>query len=85
MPKCFSLDFIRQAFEQKLLMEHIKNSNYYGGKSQVNIFSYYEQLKTQEEIDRYVEYYRELVDQQNRTGLILNGVIQAPENPTITN
>lgn len=85
MPKCFSIDFIRQAFEQKLYEEHLKSENYFGGKNQVNIFSFYEQLKTQDDVDRYVERYRDLSDQQNRSGLILNGVIVAPENPTITN
>ena len=85
MPKSFSIDFIRQAFEQKLLEEHIKNKEYFGGKSQVNVFSFYEQLKSQEQVDRFVETYRDLSEQQNRAGLILNGVIVAPENPTITN
>ena len=51
----------------------------------MNLFSFYEQLKSQEEVDRFVETYRDLSDQQNRTGIILNGVIVAPENPTITN
>ena len=85
MPKCFSIDFVRQALEQKLFEEHIKNNEYFGGKSQVNIFSFYEQLKTQEQVDRFVETFRDLSEQQNRTGLILNGVVVAPENPTITN
>lgn len=85
MLKIFPIDFIRQAFEQKLLEEHKKDVNFYGGKEQVNIFSFYEQLKSQEQVDRFVENYRDLADQQNRSGLILNGVIVAPENPTITN
>jgi len=85
MLKIFPIDFIRQAFEQKLLKEHNNNQELFGGKDQVNIFSFYEQLKNQDEVDRFVENYRDLADQQNRTGLILNGVIVAPENPTITN
>lgn len=85
MLKIFPIDFIRQAFEQKLLEEHNKNQELFGGKDQVNIFSFYEQLKNQDEVDRFVENYRDLADQQNRSGLILNGVIVAPENPTITN
>ena len=85
MLKIFPIDFIRQAFEQKLLEEHNKNQELFGGKDQVNIFSFYEQLKSQDEVDRFVENYRDLADQQNRSGLILNGVIVAPENPTITN
>lgn len=85
MLKIFPIDFIRQAFEQKLLKEHNNNQELFGGKDQVNIFSFYEQLKSQDEVDRFVENYRDLADQQNRSDLILNGVIVAPENPTITN
>ena len=85
MLKTFPIDFIRQALEQKLLEEHLKNVNYYGGKNQVSILSFYEQLKSQDEVDRFVETYRDLADQQNRTGLILNGVLVSAENPTITN
>lgn len=85
MLKTFPIDFLRQIFEQKLLEEHIKNVNYFGGKNQVSILSFYEQLKSQDEVDRFVETYRDLTEQQNRTGLILNGVLVSPENPTITN
>lgn len=85
MLKIFPIDFIRQALEQELLKEHINNPYYFGGKNQVNLFSFYEQLKTQDEVDRFVENYRELSEQQNRTGLILNGVLVSPENPSITN
>ena len=85
MIKGFPIDFIRQALEQKLLEQHIKNVNLFGGKNQVNILSFYEQLKSQDEVDRFVETYRDLTEQQNRTGLILNGVLVSPENPTITN
>ena len=85
MLKIFPIDFIRQAFEQTLLKEHNDNQEFFGGKDQVNISSFYEQLKNQDEVDRFVETYRDLADQQNRSGLILNGVIVAPENPTITN
>lgn len=85
MLKTFSIDFIRQALEQKLLQEHLNNVNYFGGKDQVSILSFYEQLKSQDQVDRFVETYRDLTEQQNRTGLILNGVLVSPENPTITN
>ena len=84
--KTFPLDFIRQVLEQTLEEEHNKYpQKYFGGKNQVNLFSFYEQLQKEEEVNRYVEIYRDLTDQQNRTGLIMNGTIIAPENPTITN
>ena len=85
MLKTFPIDFIRQVFEQTLFEEHIKDINLFGGKDQVSILSFYEQLKSQEEVDRFIETYRDLAEQQNRTGLILNGVLVAPENPSITN
>lgn len=85
MLKTFPIDFIRQVFEQTLFEEHIKDINLFGGKDQVSILSFYEQLKSQEEVDRFIETYSDLAKQQNRTGLILNGVLVAPENPSITN
>ena len=86
MEKAFAIDFIRQVLEQTLAEEHIANPNkYFGGVDQVNLFSFYEQLQKEDEIDRYVEIYRDLTEQQNRTGLIMNGTLIAPENPTITN
>ena len=85
MVKVFPIDFVRQALEQKMLIEHLANPNYFGGKNQVSILSFYEQLKSPDEVDRFVETYRDLTEQQNRTGLILNGVLVSPENPTITN
>ena len=85
MLKTFPIDFVRQILEQKLLEEHMTDVNLFGGKEQVAITSFYEQLKSQDEVDRFIETYRDLTEQQNRTGLILNGVLLSPENPTITN
>lgn len=81
----FPIDTIRQVIEQTLEREHLKDNHFFGGKSQVNLFSFYEQLEKEEQVDRYREFYKDLVDEQNRTGLIMNGTIIAPENPTITN
>lgn len=85
MLKTFPIEFVRQVLEQTLLKEHKKNPNYFGGKNQVSILSFYEQLKSQDEVDRFVNTYRDLSNQQNRTGLILNGVLISPENPSLTN
>ena len=85
MLKNFPIDFVRQIIEQTLYEEHLLNINYYGGKNQVSLMSFYEQLQKEDEVNRYVEVYRDLTEQQNRTGLIMNGTIIAPENPTITN
>ena len=84
--KAFPIDFVRQIIEQTLEQEHyLFPKRYFGGKRQVNLFSFYEQLDKGSNIDRYVEMYQDLIDEQNRADLIMNGVILAPENPTITN
>lgn len=85
MLKTFPLDYIRQIISQVLYEEHINNPDLVGAYDQVQIFSFYEQLQTEEEVNRYVELYREITDQQNRTNLIMSGTVIAPENPTITN
>ena len=83
--KTVAIEFVRQVLEQTLYEEHLKNSNYCGGKDQVGLFSFYEQLLDGEEVDRFIENYADLISQQNRSSLILNGVITAPENPQIIN
>ena len=85
MIKTFAIEFVRQILVQTLYEENLKDTHFLGGDNQVRIASFYEQLKTQDEVDRFVETYRDIVDQQNRTGLIANGIIVSPENPTITN
>ena len=83
--KVLALDFVRQAIEQTLELEHLKNPNYFGGKNQVNLMSFYEQLLEDYEVNRYKEVYNDLVKQQNRSDLIMNGTIVAPETPQIMN
>ena len=85
MIKGFVIDYIRQVIEQTLLEEKLKNPKLFGGDDEVRLFSFYEQLATKEEVDRYIENYGQLIDQQNKTNLIMNGIIVTDENPTITN
>ena len=81
-----AIDYVRQILEQTLEQEHDKYPNkYFGGENQVKLFSFYEQLQEEYEVNRYRELYRDLVDQQNRTCLVMNGTIVAPENPQIMN
>ena len=81
-----AIDYVRQILEQTLEQEHDKYPNkYFGGENQVKLFSFYEQLQEEYEVNRYRELYRDLVDQQNRTSLVMNGTIVAPENPQIMN
>ena len=85
MIKGFPIEFVRVALEQTLQKLHNDNPNLVGGKNQIEIHSFYEQLKGQDEVDRFVETFRDLTEQQNRSGLIANGILMSPENPTITN
>ena len=94
--KVFPIDTIRQVISQTFLIEKIKSDlinllygqhapRYLGGDNEIMLFSSYEQLNTQEEVDRYVENFRQLTEQQNRRNVFANGVLLAPENPSITN
>ena len=85
MLRAFPIDFIRQIIVQTMREQHYLNANLIGGENELNLFSFYEHLSEQDEVDRFTEMYRDLTNQQNRTGLIANGLIVAPENPTITN
>lgn len=85
MLKIFPIDFLRQILEQTLYIEHLKNEDYFGGDNQMRIISFYEQLKNENEVDRFVETYRQLTDQLNRNDLIGAGIVLSPENPTLTN
>ena len=86
MNNVFPIDVVRAIIEQTLTEQHIAQpTKYFGGSNQVNLFSFYEQLQKEEDVDRFVEVVEDLAKQQNRSGLIMNGTIIAPENPTITN
>ncbi len=85
MIKTFPIEFLRKTLEQTLLKQHYLNNKYFGGKDQISLSSFYQQLKSQDEVDRFVETFRDLSEQQNRMNLIGNGILMSPENPTITN
>ena len=83
--RTFPIEFIRVALEQTLLEEKIKNNYLFGGKNEFEIISLYRELVEQEDVDRFKQTFQDLAKQQNRSGLIGNGILLAPENPTITN
>lgn len=83
--KSFAIDFIREIIYRELELKHLEDDTYIGGENDISLFSFYEQLKNQDQVNRYVERFRDLTEQANRSSLIANGVILAPENPTITN
>lgn len=85
MIKTFPIEYVRQTLVQTLYEQHLLNPKYFGGNDQISISSFYQQLKNKDDVDRFVETFIDLSKQQNRLGLIGNGIILAPENPTITN
>lgn len=85
MLRIMPLEFVRQAIEQTLFEEHLKDRNFFGGDNEIKFASFYEQVKTDKEVERFKETYRDIINEQNRTGLIGAGILQSPENPTMTN
>ena len=85
MLETYPIEFVRQAIEQTLYEQHLKNPNYFGGKGQMAIVSYFQQLRNGAEVNRYVECFNDIAKQQNRTDLIGIGIVDTNDNPTITN
>lgn len=85
MIKNYPIEFVRQIIVQRLFMNKGDDPNLIGGDKDVNLMSFFEQVKTQEELDRYVKNWQALVDEQNRDTHIVNGIVATQENPTITN
>lgn len=83
MLKTFPIDFVRAVFEWKL-KSYSTNINYFNNED-ISLFSFYEHLATQEEVDRYVERYNDLIDQQNRSNSLGVGVITITDTPSLTN
>lgn len=85
MIKAFPIDFITQTLNKILLEERIKDDYYFGGEDIIKLVSFYEQVRSNEEVDRFVEFYKDIIQQQNQTNLVGLGICTTTENPTITN
>lgn len=83
MVKVFQIEFVRKALESKLA-SYVGNTNLFNDDDIV-IFSFYEHLVSDAEVERYVELYRELVNEQNRADKIGYGIIATTDTPSITN
>lgn len=83
MIKTFQIEFVRKALESKLA-SYVGNTNLFNDDDIV-IFSFYEHLVSDAEVERYVELYRELVNEQNRADKIGYGIIATTDTPSITN
>lgn len=83
MIKVFQIEFVRKALESKLA-SYVGNTNLFNDDDIV-IFSFYEHLVSDSEVERYIELYRELVNEQNRADKIGYGIIATTDTPSITN
>lgn len=82
MIKTFQIDFIRAIIDYKL---SLNDGETYFGLENIANFSFYEHLERDEEVNRYVEKFRQLTDQQNRTLYNGFGIFNTNQSPTITN
>ena len=85
MIKAFPIDFITQTLNKVFLEEHIKEPYFFGGEEQVKLVSFYEQVRSNNEVDRFTEFYKDIIEQQNHTNLIGLGICTTNENPSFTN
>lgn len=83
MLKVFQIDFIREVLNYNL-SQNDGNDNYFDD-TDISLFSFFEHLVEKNEVDRYVERYNQLVQQQNRDNTIGFGIISTSSVPSITN
>lgn len=81
MIKVFGIDYVREALTNKLASF---SSDFFTDEDIV-IYSFYEHLISNEEVQRYVEKYRDISNIQNRDELVGFGIIAVSDTPTITN
>lgn len=85
MVKVFQIDFVREAFNWVLNRNSIGHEGTYLTSNDIQLYSFYEHLVSDDEIDRYVEKYNMLVEQQNRYGVIGFGILSTTDTPSIAN
>lgn len=86
MLKTLQIDYVRQVFENVFEKNAIKiRDNGLFTDNDIKLFSFYEHLTDQDEVNRYVETYNELVNQQNKNHWVGFGILTTSGNPTMTN
>lgn len=85
MIKVFQVDFVRAVLQWQLNRNYKENNYENFSSDDISLFSFYEHLLNQDEVNRYVETYQAMVDEQNREHQIGFGVIATDTSPTITN
>lgn len=82
MLKTFQIDFVRRVFENALSKN---NGETYYDDQDIQLFSFYEHLSENDEVERYTQRYNDLVNEQNKSGLIGFGLITNTDVPSVTN
>lgn len=83
MLKVMQIDFVRSVLESKL--KSFASGEQFFNDTDIKLFSFYEQLTQDNEVDRYVELYNDLVLQQNKMDLVGFGIVTTTDTPSITN
>lgn len=79
----FPIDYVRGALEFALFKN--RGNTEYFSDDDIKFFTFYEHLSSEDEINRYVETFKELVEQQNKSNLIGSGIITATSSTSLIN
>lgn len=83
MIKTFPIDYVRGALEFALFKN--RDNIEYFSDDDIKFFTFYEHLASDGEVNRYVETFKKLVEQQNKSSLIGSGIITATSTTSIVN
>ena len=83
MLKTMQIDFVRSVLDTKL--RSFASGTQFFNNTDISLYSFYEQLTSDDEVNRYVEKYNDLVAQQNKMDLVGFGILTITDNPSITN
>lgn len=83
MIKTMQIDFVRSVLDTKL--KSFASGAQFFNDTDIKLYSFYEQLTQDDEVNRYVELYNDLVSQQNKQNLVGFGIVTVTDSPSITN
>lgn len=83
MQQVFPIDYVRSALEFAFFKNR-GNADYFNDED-IKLFTFYEHLASDEEVNRYVEKYQDLVEQQNKQQLIGSGILSATTTTSLIN
>lgn len=85
MVKVFQIDFVREVFGWALNRNSIGHEGTFLTTNDVKLFSFYENLKSDDEVNRYVDLYNRMVDDQNRDDITAFGILSITDTPSVAN